>query len=94
MTNIRPVSDRIIAKKVLKEQKKDGLILPDSSQNQSIFEVVAVGPGKMTDQGSMIPQPVKVSDHILIEKYSGQEVTLDGEDYIILKADDVIAVLE
>jgi chaperonin GroES len=94
MTTIRPVGDRIIAQKVVQEQKKGGLILPDSSQDQIIFEVVAVGPGKMTDQGSMIPQPVKVSDHILIEKYAGQEVTLDEEDYIILKADDVIAVLE
>jgi len=95
-TVLKPLGNRIVAKRLEQEQTlKGGIILPDSAKKkQETAEVIAVGSGKMTDQGTLIPPPVKVGDKILMDKYSGQEVTLDDEEYIILKADDVIAIVE
>ena len=93
---LRPLSNRVLAKRLKAEDKlKGGIILPDSAkQKQEQAEVIAIGPGKTNKQGGLDPMPVKVGDIILIEKYSGQEVTLDDVEYIILRADDIVATVE
>ena len=74
---------------------KGGIILPDSAKKkQESAKVVAIGSGKLLDDGKVLPVPVKVGDVILMDKYSAQEVTIDDEDYVILKADDIIAIIE
>jgi chaperonin GroES len=77
------------------EKLKGGIILPDTAKKkQEQAEVVALGSGKKDKNGALIPMPVKVGDIILMEKYSGQEVTLDDEEFVILRADDIIAIIE
>lgn len=74
---------------------KGGIILPDSAKKkQETAKVVAVGAGKKLDDGKVIPVSVKVGDVILMDKYSGQEITLDDEEFVIVKADDIIAIVE
>jgi len=74
---------------------KGGIILPDTAKKkQETATVVAIGTGKKDKKGNAIPFPVKVGEKILMEKYSGQEVTIEGEEYIILRADDIIAIVE
>jgi chaperonin GroES len=93
--NIKPLHDRIIVKAAEKEQKTaGGIILPDSAQEKpQRGEVLAVGPGKRLDSGQLAPVDVNAGDHVLYGKYSGTEVTVDGTDYVILRADDILAVL-
>ncbi len=95
-TKLKPLGDRVLVKRLEADnQVKGGIILPDSAkQKQETAEVVAIGTGKKDKSGNLIPFPVKVSDQILMEKYSGQEVTLDGDEYVILRADDIIAIVE
>ena len=92
--DIRPLHDRIIVEAAAKEEKTSGgIILPDSAQEKpQRGEVLAVGPGKRLDSGQLAPPDVQVGDHVLYGKYGGTEVTVDGKDYIILRADDVLAV--
>ncbi|MEX0962213.1 MAG: co-chaperone GroES [Simkaniaceae bacterium] len=94
--SIRPLADRVIVKrKEAEETLKGGIILPDSAKKkQESATVIAIGPGKTTKDGSLIPMPVKVGDTILMDKYSGQEVTFEEEEYIIVKADDIVAIIE
>lgn len=94
--NLKPLGSRVLVKRLEpQETMKGGIILPDSAKKkQETGEVVAVGPGKRLDDGKMVPVPVNVGDIILMDKYSGQEVTLDDEEYLILKADDIIATIE
>jgi chaperonin GroES len=91
---IKPLHDRIIVKAAEKEQTTaSGIILPDAAQEKpQRGEVLAVGPGKMLDSGVNSPIDVAVGDHVFYGKYSGTEVKVDGADYIILRADDVLAV--
>ncbi len=93
---LRPLKDRVLAKRIEEETStKGGIIIPDSAkQKQEVAEVVAVGPGKQTENNQTIEMPVKVGDLILMDRYGSQEVTLDDEEYIIVKADDIIAVVE
>jgi chaperonin GroES len=93
---IKPLHDRIIVKAAEKEQvTASGIILPDAAQEKpQRGEVLAVGPGKTLDSGTVAQLDVKTGDHVYYGKYSGTEVKVDGEDYIILRADDVLAVLE
>ncbi|MCB1181694.1 MAG: co-chaperone GroES [Chlamydiia bacterium] len=95
-TNLRPLGNRILAKRLAPEESlKGGIILPDTAKKkQETAEVVAIGTGKKDKKGKMIPFPVKEGDYILMDRYSGQEVTLDGEDYIILRSEDIIAIVE
>ncbi len=93
---IRPLHDRILAKR-LQEQEKTagGLFIPDTAKEKPLeAEVVAVGSGKVTDDGKVRPLEVKKGDKVLIGKYSGSEVKLDGEEHIILREDDILAVIE
>jgi chaperonin GroES len=93
---LKPLGNRVLAQRLEAEETlKGGIILPDSAKKkQETAKVVAVGPGKKLDDGKVLPVPVKVGDVILMDKYSGQEVTLDDEEYLIIKADDIIAIIE
>lgn len=93
---LQPLHDRIIVKRAEKEQTTaSGILLPDSAQEKpQKGEVIAVGPGKMLDSGQVAPMDVKAGDVVLYGKYGGTEVTVEGEEFVILRADDVLAVLE
>jgi chaperonin GroES len=93
---IRPLQDRIIVKRIAEEEKtKGGIIIPDTAKEKpQEGKVVAVGKGKMTDEGKLIPLDVKVGDRILFGKYSGSEVKLDGEEHLIMREDDILGVIE
>lgn len=93
---IRPLSDRILAKRVAEESRTaGGIYIPDTAKEQPLEAVVvAIGNGKILDNGKVLAPTVKVGDQILVGKYVGSEVKLAGEDHIILREDDVIAVLE
>ena len=93
---IRPLHDRILVKRQEeKEMKKGGIIIPDSAKEKpQEGKVIAVGNGKVTDEGKKIPLDVKAGDRILFGKYSGSEVTLDNEEYLILREEDVLCILE
>jgi chaperonin GroES len=93
---IQPLHDRIIVEAAAKEQKSaGGIILPDSAQEKpQRGKVLAVGPGKRLDSGQLAPIGVSEGDTVLYGKYSGTEVHVDGKDYIILRAEDVLAVVE
>ena len=92
---LKPLGNRVLAKRLQQQETlKGGIILPDTAKKkQEQAVVVAVGTGKMTSEGKLIPIPVKVGDTILMDKYSGQEVTLDDEEFVIIRADDIIAIL-
>ena len=93
---IRPLHDRILVKRQEeKETKKGGIIIPDSAKEKpQEGKVIAVGNGKVADDGKKIPLDVKAGDKILFGKYSGSEVTLDDEEYLILREEDVLCILE
>ena len=95
-TPLKPLGNRVLVKRLEAEKTlKGGIILPDTAQvKQEQVEVIAVGDGKKDDSGKLIPMPVKVGDIVLMEKYAGQEVTLDDQEYTIIKADDLIAIIE
>jgi chaperonin GroES len=93
--NLKPLHDRIIVEASPKEEKTaSGIILPDSAQEKPLRgEVLAVGPGKRLDSGQLAPIDVKTGDTVIYGKYSGTEVTVDGKDFVILRADDILAVV-
>jgi len=93
---LRPLHDRILVERIeLGEQQKGGIIIPDSAKEKpSEGKVVAVGPGKRMDDGSLLAPDVKAGDHILFGKYSGSEVTSDDTEYLILREDEILAVIE
>ena len=94
--NIRPLQDRVIIKRMEEEKTSEGgIIIPDSATEKPIKgEVVAVGNGLVLDNGEIRPLDLKVGDKVLFGKYSGTEVKLDGEELLLMKEDDVMAVLE
>jgi chaperonin GroES len=94
--NARPLHDRILVSRIEEgEQKVGGIIIPDSAKEKPMQgKVVAAGNGKVKDDGTRIPLDVKAGDHILFGKYSGQEIKLDGEEYLIMREDEVLAVLD
>lgn len=93
---LKPLGNRVLVRRLAAEEKlKGGIILPDTAKKkQEQAEVVALGSGKKDKNGALIPMPVKVGDIILMEKYSGQEVTVEDEEFVILRADDIIAIVE
>ncbi len=95
-TTIKPLADRVVAQRLESEETmKGGIIIPDSAKKkQEMAKVIAIGPGKVTDDNKTIDMPVTVGDIILMDKYSSQEITIDDEEYIIVKADDIIAKIE
>jgi len=90
---LHPLADRVLVKPMEKEEKtKSGIYLPDTAKEKpQEGEVLAVGPGKMSDDGKRIPLDVKVGDTVLYAKYGGTEIKLDGEDLIILRESDILA---
>ena len=93
---IRPLQDRVIVQRVEEEEKtKGGIIIPDTAKEKpQEGKVVAVGKGKVGDDGKLIPLDVKAGDRILFGKYSGTEVKIDGEDLLIMREDDILGVIE
>ncbi len=92
---VKPLADRVVVKPAPAEEKtKGGIILPDTAKEKPVIgEVVAVGPGKVTDDGKKIALEVKVGDKVLYGKYSGTEVTIDGEEYLIMREADIFAIV-
>lgn len=94
--NIRPLHDRIVAKRSeASEEVRGGIIIPDSAKDKpQEAEVVAVGPGKKDDDGNRQAMDVSVGDRVLIGKYAGNEIKLDGQDLVILREDDILGIIE
>jgi len=92
---IKPLEDRVVIKPAPPDEKvQGGIIIPDTAKEKpQKGEIVAIGPGKVSDAGEKIPMTVKVGDNILYGKYSGTEVTIDGEEYLIVRESDILAVI-
>jgi chaperonin GroES len=92
----RPLHDRLIVKRIEGEEKtKGGIIIPDTAKEKpQEARVIAVGKGKVTDDGKLQPMEVQKGDRILVGKYSGSEIKVDGEEHLIIREDDVLAILE
>jgi len=93
---VRPLHDRILVKRLEEEEKtKGGIIIPDTAKEKpSEGRVIAVGDGRIKEDGTKIPMELKKGDRILFSKYAGTEVKIDGEDHLIMREDDVLAVIE
>ncbi len=90
---VKPLADRILVRRLeQKEEKRGGIIIPDTAKEKPTEgEVVAVGPGRATKEGKRLTPEIAKGDHVLLGKYSGTEVKIDGEDYVILREEDVLA---
>ena len=93
--NIRPLHDRVIVKRVEAERTTaSGIVIPDSAgEKPDQGEVLAIGPGKRDDNGKQIALDVKVGDRVLFGKYSGSEIKLDGEEYLIMREDEILGII-
>ncbi|MEK7783147.1 MAG: co-chaperone GroES, partial [Candidatus Binatota bacterium] len=91
-----PLQDRVIVKRIAEEEKtKGGIIIPDTAKEKpQEGRVVAVGKGKVNEDGKIIPLDVKVNDRILFGKYSGSEINIDGEEHMIMREEDILGVIE
>ena len=94
--NLRPLQDRIIVKRLEEENvTAGGILIPDTAKEKpQRGEIVAVGKGKTADDGKLIPMDVKVGDKVLFGKYAGTEIKMDGIDYLIMREDDILGVIE
>ncbi|HEX9734714.1 MAG TPA: co-chaperone GroES [Thermoanaerobaculia bacterium] len=94
--NVRPLHDRVLVKRIeTQEEVRGGIIIPDTAKEKpQEAEVSAVGPGKLDDDGKRQPMDVKAGDRVLIGKYSGSEIKIDGEEFVILREDEILAVIE
>jgi len=92
---LRPLGDRVIVKAITSEEKSPGgIVLPDTAKEKpQEGEVLAVGPGKTLDNGKVIPLDVKVGDRVVYSKYGGTEIKLNGEEYVVLRQDDILGVV-
>ncbi len=93
---IRPLNDRILVKRLEEEEKtKGGIIIPDTAKEKPAEgKVIAVGNGRLNDKGERVPVELKVGDRILFSKYGGTDVKIEGEDFLIMREDDVLGVIE
>ena len=93
---VRPLQDRILVERLHEEEKtKSGLFIPDSAKEKPMQgKVIAAGGGRVTEDGKKIPMDVKVGDVVLFAKYSGNEVKIDDKEYLIMKEDDVLGIIE
>ena len=93
---VRPLHDRVIVKRVEEEEKtKGGIIIPDTAKEKPVEgKVVAVGDGKLQEDGKKTPLEVKAGDRVLFGKYAGTEIQIDGEEHLIMKEDDIIAIVD
>ncbi len=94
--NVRPLRDRVVVRRIEEqEQKVGGIIIPDTAKEKpQQGKVVAVGSGRVTDEGKVIPLDVKVDDTVLFGKYSGTEIKLDGTDYLIVREEEILGIIE
>ena len=93
--NIRPLHDRVVVQRMeVEEQVRGGIIIPDTAKEKpQEAKVIAVGPGKLNDDGQRAPMDVAVDDRVLIGKYSGSEIKIGDEDYVIVREDEILAVV-
>ena len=93
---VKPLSDRILLYRLEPEQKvKGGIIIPDSAQEKPLeAKVVAIGAGKLDENGKRIPLEVKVGDRVLVGKYAGNEIKIEGKEFLMMREDDVLGVVE
>jgi chaperonin GroES len=93
---VKPLQDRVIVKRLEEEEKtKGGIIIPDTAKEKpQEGKVVAVGDGKVNDKGERVALDVKEGDRVLFGKYSGNDITIDGEEHLIMKEDDIIAIIK
>jgi len=96
MAKVRPLRDRVMVRRLEeKEQKVGGIIVPDTAKEKpQQAEVMAVGSGKVLDNGTRMPLTVKAGDKVLVGKWSGADVKIDGQDYLILKEDEILGILQ
>ncbi len=95
MPNVKPLRDRVLVRRIEEEQQKvGGIIIPDTAKEKPTqAEVVAVGSGRVLENGQKVPLALKAGDKVLIGKWSGSEVKIDGEEYLILKEDEILGIL-
>lgn len=93
---ITPLQDRVLVKRLEEEERtKGGIIIPDTAKEKPIEgKVIAVGKGKVKDDGTVLPLDVKVGDKVLFSKYAGTEVKIDGEEHLIMREDDILGIIE
>src|SRR5579864_2779495 len=93
--NVKPLADRVLVKPAEAEEKtKSGIIIPDTAKEKPMQgEIIAVGQGKLTDDGKLTPLQVKVGDKVLYGKYAGTELTFDGNEYLIMRESDIFAII-
>lgn len=93
---VRPLHDRVIVKRMEGEEKtKGGIIIPDTAKEKPVEgKIIAVGGGKLMDNGKKLPLEVKKGDRVLFAKYAGTDIKIDGEEHLIMREDDIIAILE
>ena len=93
---IRPLQDRVILKRIEEEEKsKGGIIIPDTAKEKpQEGKIVAVGKGKVNDDGKITPLDVKVNDRVLFGKYSGSEINMDGEEHLIMREEDILGIID
>jgi len=93
---VKPLHDRVIVKRLEEEEKtKGGIIIPDSAKEKPVEgKVMAVGDGKMLESGKKLPLEVKEGDRVLFGKYAGTEIKIDGEEHLIMREDDIIAIID
>ena len=93
---LKPLQDRVLVKRVEEEERtKGGIIIPDTAKEKPIQgEVIAVGPGKVNDEGKEIKLSVKKGDRILFNKYAGTEIKVDGDELLVMREDDILAIIE
>ncbi len=96
MMKLRPLYDRVVVRRIeQEEQRQGGIIIPDSAKEKpQEGEVMAVGRGKRLEDGTLVPLDVKVGDRVLFGKYSGNEVKIDGQEYLIMREDEILGILE
>ena len=94
--NLKPLHDRVLVKRLEEEEvTKGGIIIPDTAKEKPIRgEVVAAGPGKTTDDGKNLPMSVKAGDKVLFNKYAGTEVKIDDVEHLVMREDDILAIIE
>ncbi len=93
---IRPLNDRVLVLRIEEEEKTSGgIVIPDTAKEKQMEgKVVAVGPGKVDDKGKRIPMEVKINDRVLFGKYAGNEIKIDGVEHLIMREDDILAIVE
>ena len=93
---VKPLQDRVLVKRIEKEERTPGgIIIPESAKEKPAEgKIIAAGPGKVLEDGKVMPLDVKVGDHVLFAKYAGSEVKIDGEELILMREDDILGVIE